>query len=278
MERTHRTSFADWNPLQYLSDYYSRVEQDEQLTLRFLAQQAHRIANRPVILEFGIGPTVHHLLPITPYVSEIHVADLLPANLRQVRLWQERRETAHDWTPFVVQVLKEEGISSPTAGDITARETLVRQAITRYLPCDAALRNPLGSHAAGGYDCLLSCYCADSATDDKTQWRRYMDNMMSLLKPGGLFLTTALRNCDHYDVGDRRFPSARVNERDFELLFREHEVEHLTMEVAQTPEHAAIGYGSVLLAVGVVNQPVLRRNSGQRVSHAESDQVAPGRG
>lgn len=278
MERSHRTSFVDWNPLQYLSDYYSHVEQDEELTLAFLARQAPRILNRPVVLEFGIGPTVHHLLPIVPYVSEIHVADLLPANLRQVRLWQERKETAHDWTPFVVQVLKEEGVSNPTAADIAARESLVRQSITRYLPCDAGLANPLGPEATGSYDCLLSCYCADSATDDKAEWRHYTDNMMSLLKPGGLFITTALRDCDHYNVGDRRFPSARVNERDFELLFREHEVEHLTIEVAQTPEHAAIGYGSVLLAVGVVNRPVLRRNSGQRVSYGESDQLAPGRG
>jgi hypothetical protein len=279
MEERHRSAtFADWNPLQYLADYYTRVEQDEELTLRFLTERARRIANRPVVLEFGIGPTVHHLLPIAPYVSEIHVADLLPANLRQVGWWQEQRATAHDWRPFTSYVLSQEGVACPGAEDVAAREALVRSQITRYLLCDAALANPLGRGRAGTYDCLLSCYCADSATDDKATWRRYMDNMLSLLRPGGLFITTALRNCTHYSVGDKRFPSANVNERDLERLFREHDVADPVVEAAETPEHAEIGYGSVLLAAGIVNRPMLREPSGSRISGALSRRPGMGRG
>jgi hypothetical protein len=266
--RPKRASFADWNPLLYLADYYTRVEQDEELTLRFLIEQARRIPDQPVLLEFGIGPTVHHLLPIAPYVSEIHVADLLPSNLRQVRWWQEQRPTAHDWRPFTSYVLSAETASSPSDADIAAREALVRSRLTRYLPGDAALANPLGPAALGSYDCLLSCYCADSATDNKGRWRRYMSNMLSLLKPGGLFITTALRNCESYAVGDTRFPSSRVNEQDFECLFREHQVTDVTIEVAATPEHAAIGYGSVLLVAGTVNRPVVEEGSSTRVSGA----------
>lgn len=38
-------------------------------------------------IDIGCGPTVHHAFPLAPFIREIHLADYLPANLAEVRLW-----------------------------------------------------------------------------------------------------------------------------------------------------------------------------------------------
>ena len=61
---------------------------------------------------------------------------------------------------------------------------------------------------------MISAYCADSATDDRATWETLMANITALVAPGGLFLTAALRSCRSYQVGDKRFPCANVDEHD----------------------------------------------------------------
>lgn len=253
---TRLATFDDWNPAQYLADYYSRVEPDEQRTLKFLVQEFARIPGRPVALEFGIGPTLHHALPLSPHVREIHVADYLPSNLSEIRKWQAEDEAAHDWAPFTASVLRFEGIGMPTARDIRRREALTRRRITRLIVGDAASSTPLGAASERKYGCVLSCYCADSATGDKATWRRYMTNIVSLLAPGGFFVTAALASCRHYRVGGKRFPCANVNEHDFATLFQQLRFDMSTavIRVEPVPEHRDLGYGSIVLASGFASR------------------------
>lgn len=245
-------SFDEWNPVDYLADYYTYVEPDEHHTLRFLAQEFEKIEGRPVALEFGIGPTLHRALSLSPYVREIHVADYLPSNLEEIRKWQKGDNGAHNWKPFTETVLAYEGVPAPRLRDIHQREALTRTCITNYFVGDASSSHPIGRRASRQYDLLLSCYCADSATNDKAMWLRYMTNILRLLKPGGFFVTAALRNCQHYKVGNRYFPSANVNEDDYESLFRQldFDMSRATIQVTNVPEHNAIGYGSIVLASG----------------------------
>jgi len=79
-----------------------------------------------------------------------------------------------------------------------------------------------------------------------------MANILSLLAPGGFFVTAALRNCRTYRVGGRFFPGANVNEYDFADLFERHgfEMSRTTITVAHVPEHRANGYDSIVLASG----------------------------
>ena len=245
-------SFDEWNPLDYLADYYTHVEQDEQRTLGFLVQEFEKIEGRPVALEFGVGPTLHRALSLSPYAREIHVADYLPSNLEEIRRWQKGAFGAHDWKPFTEAILAYEGVPAPRKRDIHRRESLTRRRITDFFVGDASSSYPIGRQAGRRYDLLLSCYCADSATNDKAEWLRYMTNILRLLEPGGFFVTAALRNCRHYRVGNRYFPSANVNEDDFENLFRQldFDMRRTIIQVEDVPEHDAIGYGSIVLASG----------------------------
>lgn len=209
------SGFEAWNGREYLRDYYTRVDEDEVHTLAFLVRELRRRAVPGArALAFGVGPTVHHLLALSPWAGAIDAADYLPGNLREVQRWLARDSGAHDWTPFTRRVLACEGRTQIDASAMREREALTRARIVRLLHCDAACRPALPGHGGPGYDIVLSCYCAESATADKGTWSRYLANIVALLRPEGLLLMAALRRCRGYAVGERIFPSANIDEHD----------------------------------------------------------------
>lgn len=243
-------AYAAWDAERYLREYYLRVEPDEELTLAFLVREFRKIAAGATALEFGAGPTLHHLLPLAPHVSEMHVADYLPANLAAVRRWAQQRAGAHDWRPFTRYVLGREGHAQPNEPDVCQRENLTRSRLTRLFACDAMRPDPLMSAARRRYDVIVSCYCAESATADAAVWQRCMSHILGLLAPGGLFVTAALRKCARYRVGERWFPCAHIDERDVSaaLLRAGFERGSTQVEVHAVPQLRTLGYESIVLA------------------------------
>lgn len=247
--------FDAWRPREYLADYYARVDEDEAHTLAFLAQQLRRRGRvAPRALAFGVGPTVHHLLALAPWADAIDAADYLDGNLREVRRWLRDEPGAHDWSPFAAQVLACEVAPRSDAAAVRAREALVRRRVARLLRCDAS-RDPAivaAQPGAAGYDLVMSCYCAESATADRRVWRRYMRHILALLRPGGLLLMAALRRCRGYTVRGQVFPAAGIDEGDIAGLLDDLAFDDPRRRVLQARHLAAgplHGYeGIVLLA------------------------------
>lgn len=245
------SDFVEWIPGDYLRDYYSYVEPDEEATIKYLVEVSKKIPKDATLLEFGSGPTLHHIFPVIPHVKEVHLADYLEKNLDEIKKWQRKDNGMHSWKPFVEYTLKCEGIE-PTEATVNKRKEETRRKITRYEQADAGHTDPLGKEMRGGYDVVYSCYCADSATGDKDTWFTYMRNIISLVAPGGYFVTTALRKAKYYKVGDRYFPSANVDEHDFAKVMGEaFRSEDIHIEVVEMPDHDYLGYTSILLAHAV---------------------------
>jgi hypothetical protein len=234
----------DWMPREYLADYYSEVEPDELETIQFFVEAMRAAQRGEPILLFGVGPTLHHVFLAAEKASEIHLADYLPANLREIERWIERDPTAHDWRPFVRYTLQCEGIADPSDEQVAAREELTRAKITRLLPADARDSQPVSER----YATVISAYCADSATADHGTWELFMRNISGLVRPGGLFVTAALRRARFYYVGDNRFPSANVDEHEvraaLEPAFGPLNGE---VQVRELAEQAAHGYEGIVL-------------------------------
>ena len=244
------SDFQAWDAAHYLAQYYTRVEADEAATLAFITQACRRIAAPGRALVFGIGPTVHHLLPLVPHVCEIHVADYLESNLEHVRRWLRGDSLAHDWRAFTRHVLEHEGMRAPGARQIDERERLVRERVTRCLHGDAGREPTSSASGLARYDVVVSCYCAESATGDRTVWRRYVRNILRQLAPGGLFITAALRQCRAYHVGLQSFACADIDEHDLAAVLFEAGVEprHLELEVRRVGLRKRLGYDSIVLA------------------------------
>jgi NNMT/PNMT/TEMT family len=242
--RHRNASFdTDWVPSEYLADYYREVEPDEVETIAFFVDALRNAEpGRPVLL-FGVGPTLHHVFLAAPHASELHLADYLPGNLREIERWLAREPGAHDWRPFVRYTLRCEGIADPTDGQVSEREELTRAKVTRLLRVDANEPEPVDER----YATVISAYCADSATDDRATWERFMAHIAGLVRPGGVFITSALRGCRHYVVGGKRFPCANVDEHDLQDVLARR-FAHAAIETREVAEHATQGYSGVMLA------------------------------
>lgn len=217
---THGTSplprVQDWrefNPKTYLHEYYSDLAMENSALVRFFVDTYKTIPNASSLLDFGGGPTIYPLIGAAHKVKEIHFCDYLETNLAEVRLWLEEKKLAFNWQPFVSATLTLELGRPCTPGDIAAREKQLRKRITWLGRCDARLTPPLPGPARN-YDVVVSNFCAESATDDRQQWRTFMFNIASLVRPGGKFIISALKGAHSYSVGRKIFPAVNLNETD----------------------------------------------------------------
>jgi hypothetical protein len=220
--RSSLTAFnTHWCAADYLGDYYSTVEQDERITLRFLCTVASRLPVTGPLLDFGCGPTVHHLLPFAGRTTEFHLADYLPENLEAVRQWRDHADSSHDWSEFAEYVLACESGKPPQPADVQDRLERTRANIKVLLHGDARQADPLGASIPRGYSAVLCCFCPDSITTDPVEWHRYMLNIAGLVAPGGWLAVAALGRANGYTVGNHRFPSSGVRVADVCRVFSE---------------------------------------------------------
>ena len=242
--RRYASFDADWVPADYLAGYYRTVEPDEVATIAFFVDAMRHAERDQPVLFFGVGPTLHHVFAAAEIASEIHLGDYLPANLAEIRRWMDREPGAHDWRPFVRYTLQCEGISCPTDEEMAAREDLTRSKITELVRVDARHPRPVDRR----YPTVISPYCADSATDDRTTWELFMRHITGLVQPGGLFITAALRRCRGYTIAGKTFPGADVDEHDLRTVLRpEFEPLDDSIAVRHTSQDTTHGYSAILL-------------------------------
>eukprot|EP01103_Thecamoeba_quadrilineata_P001369 TRINITY_DN11216_c0_g1_i1.p1 TRINITY_DN11216_c0_g1~~TRINITY_DN11216_c0_g1_i1.p1 ORF type:complete len:279 (-),score=8.02 TRINITY_DN11216_c0_g1_i1:50-886(-) len=245
-------TFKDhWVPKDYLNEFYNSpiVVPDELEAIRFQIEYNKILCDNPLVLEFGCGPTVHRTIAIAPYVSEIHMVDYLQSNLDEVKKWFKEDVESHNWDHYIKYILECEGIKNPTNDDIFDRKKLTRSKVTRFIRADAGERYPLGTNYEGHYSHVFSGFCADSATDDKNIWKKYMLNIASLVSPNGTFFITALKKAKYYKSGQLFFKSANIDEIDLRKIL---EVDFLPQDITihsiNLPELEREGYTGIYIA------------------------------
>jgi nicotinamide N-methyltransferase len=208
----------------YLSTYYCEPPTaDEQAVLSFLIRHYPRISGQPCAIEIGCGPTVHHVLPLAPFVSEIHMADYLPDNLQQVQRWRDEAPDAHSWHHYTSLTLKFEGRDHSEA-EILQRERETKGKISSLLPCDLKSDSPLGT--ARQYAAVASFYCAENIGITKDEWFKVMKRLANLTAPGGYLFLSALGETNFYvvkspDGREHSLPSFYLTEQDFREVLPE---------------------------------------------------------
>ena len=248
---TERGAFEVWVPGDYLSEYYCELQEDERSTIRFFVEQMRAAPVGPVLC-FGCGPTLHHVLLAAERMTDVTLADYVPENLAEIERWRRREPGVHDWSPFVRYILECESGAAPSESEVCARQELLRQKIARLLHADASLTDPLGSEYRGAFAAVLSPYCAESATGDRATWAHFCRNIASLVRPGGLFLTSALRLSSGYKSGERFFPATPIDQPDLhQILLEDFEAGSVEVVARELSEHASQGFSGILLGRGV---------------------------
>jgi hypothetical protein len=227
-------SWSEFDPSDYLNEYYADIGLENLALLRFLAEACQDIPKGGVLLDFGGGPTIYTLISAANRVDEIHFADYLEANLDEVRRWIDADPAAFDWSGFIRQALEFETGTAPTDSEIEQRASQIRERVTQLTRCDASRTPPTDCHH-DLYDVLLTNFCAESATSDRWQWQAYMTNIVSLLKPGGRLVISALEGATRYSVGSRWFPAVAISEDDMIELLEENGFPRKTIELRSVP-------------------------------------------
>ncbi|MBV9470956.1 MAG: hypothetical protein JO316_13840 [Abitibacteriaceae bacterium] len=240
--------WKEWDPKDYNKEYYSELTLDGRYLMEWVEESVRLSPPVPVALEFGSGPTVLHTFPLVTKAKEIHLAEYLPVNRAEVEAWVANEPNTHDWSMFTKAFLEMEGHVNPTDADIAAREQDVRSRITRVLPGDAGQKDPLGPDMRGYYPLVTSLCCADSATNNKGTWRLFMENISSLVQPGGMWIISACGEHSYYCVGQRCFPGANISGRDMLNCLLELGYRDIDVRLREVPGSSEHGFGCTILA------------------------------
>jgi SAM-dependent methyltransferase len=241
---------AHWSAASYLRQYYSAgVSADELANARFVSRQLRQLGRKyEACLEFGCGPTVHHLVNLVPYVGKIRMADYLPENLAEVRRWLGNDPLAFDWDPWLRGMMMAEE-ESPLGEDpeveLGRRKALMRSLVTQVGGADVRLPDPLNDGET--FDLIGTWYCLECVGSDREAWRLYLRNLTSRLKPGGVLMLGALRQTTSYHVLGRVLSVTPIGEKDFmlELPKLGYSPGGLEVEVVPVPEFVEQGFDSI---------------------------------
>ena len=239
----HTSSFAE----RYLQTFYRdrAPTNDERVVFRFLVEHLRALPDRPVLLEVGCGPTVHHVLQFAPYVSELHMADYLQENLEEVRKWRDGLPGAGTWSQYAELALTLAQQPSGAEG-IQRLEQMTKQKLRRLLACD--LRDNWILGAPVQYPVVTAFYCTEEVGITMARWEEVMANLARVVAPGGQLFLACLRDTDSYLVDGTPYPCARISEADMRRVLPQ-----LGFDMAQSVvESAAVDEQEHEGVVGVV--------------------------
>ncbi|MGE0682917.1 MAG: guanitoxin biosynthesis pre-guanitoxin forming N-methyltransferase GntF [Candidatus Binatia bacterium] len=213
-------TYGNFDPLLYLNEYYADLGEENLELLRFYVDVFRNIPAKGVMLDFGSGPTLYSLISAVIKVKEIHIVEYLEANRLELRKWLQKDDDAFNWHPFIQAAIEMEQDKRCSELDIARREAQIRNHIVYIGRCDIRRCPPiLGPQYA--YEVVASNFCSECVTDNLEEWRFFVANIASLVKPGGIFLMTALKGAISYSVGPMRFPVVHIDENDLRQTLKE---------------------------------------------------------
>ena len=203
---------ANFEPRIYLAECYPEPDAEYRFGIRFMIRALRTMPTGLLILEFGGGPTLYTVAVLAPQAREIHFCDYVPANLAEVQRWLDQAADAFDWQPFIELILEEEG-QPATSEAIADRIADMRRKVTRLTTCDACASAPLG-HNTIEYDLVIARDCTDVAATTVAEWMQIVDNISSLVAPGGWLLISITTGTTINTEGQKVFSCVDLSDED----------------------------------------------------------------
>ncbi|XP_078496156.1 nicotinamide N-methyltransferase-like [Lissotriton helveticus] len=150
------------------------------------------------VIVLSIGPFVYDPLPICEYFNEITFACADDKSIQEVQKWCKNEPDAMDFSPIMEMICDLQG----SGAKWTEKQQIMQRNIKRVLKYDVMSCNPFSPIIHPQADCLLLTHCVEHFVTDKKSFCEAMENVSSLLKPGGhLIMITKLYET-FYTCGD----------------------------------------------------------------------------
>lgn len=172
-----------------------------------------------ILLEVGCGPCMYTAMAASVAFEHIVMADLVPANILEVRKWVDAAPDAKDWTLFTQRLAVIEGHADAecAAAAIIAR---TRNAICEVRLCNIAQPGVLlGRVGKEQFDAVIACLCLDSGSVDQAAHEHAVANLTELIKPGGILIACGLTGNPTFTVCTKAFSSLNSSESSIKSSF-----------------------------------------------------------
>ncbi|KAM6985124.1 nicotinamide N-methyltransferase, partial [Aplochiton taeniatus] len=169
------------------------------------------------LIDIGTGPSIHSLISACQHFEEIYVSDFTDSNLEEIKKWLSNEEGCFNWNPVVQYVCNLEGNTRSPA----QVEQQLRLRVKQVLRCDVRLDNPFHPLTVEPADCITTSLCLEAACKDLETYRRSLQSVSALLRPGGALVMAGVLGETFYLVGGRRFSCLRLTRSDIEGILLE---------------------------------------------------------
>lgn len=191
----------EFDPNKYLDEYYKGLSPENKKLLDWYSDIYSDIQPQGTLLEIGGGPTIYQLISASEKVEKIIFTDYFQKNLDNIIEWQGSKNSF--WDKFIEYSLG--GGSIVSKAEISSRKNDIASKIKTIKRLDISeINNELSDEK---YDIVQSSFCLESSTDDISQFKRMLGNINNYLKPGGIFIMTALEGAIVYKIGKKYLPA-----------------------------------------------------------------------
>ena len=210
----YRTHFSS---KQFLQEYHSACEGDWTWVRHFRLRQRHNLfqrysckwdKDRAKYLEFGGAAVVVDLISAEPHVAEIVHAGYTQDERKELELWINKQEDAHDWTFAFQQVVGELERKGDEAWK--DREAALRSKI-KIISCDIKQEHPIGpTEEPAPFTVISTSFCLEAACETFTEYKMAIKKLANLLKLGGYLIITGVEDETFYTIGQHKWSALPV--------------------------------------------------------------------
>ena len=138
---------------------------------------------------------ISNLIIAAPYVNQITFAAYLESERKEIELWKQGKEGAHDWSSDFKCI----------AGDAwREREQGLRESICNIIACDILRNNPLFVKQEP-FEIVQISICLEAACKTFAEYKDGVRKLVGLLKPGGFLLMFVEERETFYMVGKKKW-------------------------------------------------------------------------
>ena len=156
------------------------------------------------LLDFSGGAVIFNYICAAPHVAEIVHSAYTEGERKEIELWKNNDEDAHNWIPYIKYVTNEiEGLEDCTAWQ--EREALLRSKV-KVVSCNIYDEPPISpTEKQAPFSVMCTSLALEAACKTHDDFNAGIKKLVKLLRLGGYLTILFVEDETFYMVGEDRF-------------------------------------------------------------------------